>query len=204
MMKALGTDIGTIHFVGIGGIGMSGIAEVLHNLGYAVQGSDIADSANVRRLREAWRGGPDAATQTKAQAGTQAAVPEDTAYVRADDNQTRAVRGVALGVEGDSFNFRFNDKDRKIALDRLAGVVFGEGEDEKADAFDRSFHQSVLLASGDSLSGVWVGLAAGALELRTPWDANVSIPLEKVTKLKSRNGRLVYLMFFMRGQPAQA
>src|SRR6202042_2007760 len=41
------------HFVGIGGIGMSGIAEVLHNLGYAVQGSDIADSANVRRLREA-------------------------------------------------------------------------------------------------------------------------------------------------------
>ena len=44
---ALPLSIGTIHFVGIGGIGMSGIAEVLHNLGYAVQGSDIADSANV-------------------------------------------------------------------------------------------------------------------------------------------------------------
>jgi UDP-N-acetylmuramate--alanine ligase len=43
--------IGTIHFVGIGGIGMSGIAEVLHTLGYAVQGSDIAENANVRRLR---------------------------------------------------------------------------------------------------------------------------------------------------------
>jgi UDP-N-acetylmuramate--alanine ligase len=39
-----------LHFVGIGGIGMSGIAEVLHNLGYRVQGSDLADSANVRRL----------------------------------------------------------------------------------------------------------------------------------------------------------
>ena len=51
-MRALPLGIGTIHFVGIGGIGMSGIAEVLHNLGYAVQGSDIADSANVRRLRE--------------------------------------------------------------------------------------------------------------------------------------------------------
>jgi hypothetical protein len=37
-MKALGTDIGTIHFVGIGGIGMSGIAEVMHQLGYSVQG----------------------------------------------------------------------------------------------------------------------------------------------------------------------
>jgi UDP-N-acetylmuramate--alanine ligase len=52
-MRALPLSIGTIHFVGIGGIGMSGIAEVLHNLGYSVQGSDIADSANVKRLREA-------------------------------------------------------------------------------------------------------------------------------------------------------
>ncbi|MEO0547758.1 MAG: UDP-N-acetylmuramate--L-alanine ligase [Pseudomonadota bacterium] len=45
-------DIGLIHFVGIGGIGMSAIAEVLHNLGYSVQGSDQNDGANVRRLRE--------------------------------------------------------------------------------------------------------------------------------------------------------
>jgi UDP-N-acetylmuramate--alanine ligase len=52
-MRALPLSIGTIHFVGIGGIGMSGIAEVLHNLGYAVQGSDIAESANVLRLRAA-------------------------------------------------------------------------------------------------------------------------------------------------------
>ncbi|HOV02811.1 MAG TPA: UDP-N-acetylmuramate--L-alanine ligase [Kaistiaceae bacterium] len=44
-------DIGPIHFVGIGGIGMSGIAEVLANLGYRVQGSDVAESANVLRLR---------------------------------------------------------------------------------------------------------------------------------------------------------
>jgi UDP-N-acetylmuramate--alanine ligase len=45
-------DIGPIHFVGIGGIGMSGIAEVLANLGYQVTGSDVAESANVKRLRE--------------------------------------------------------------------------------------------------------------------------------------------------------
>jgi UDP-N-acetylmuramate--alanine ligase len=44
-------DIGAIHFIGIGGIGMSGIAEIMHNLGYKVQGSDSADSANVKRLR---------------------------------------------------------------------------------------------------------------------------------------------------------
>ena len=44
-------SIGLVHFIGIGGIGMSGIAEVLHNLGHKVQGSDQADSANVQRLR---------------------------------------------------------------------------------------------------------------------------------------------------------
>ncbi|WP_264049894.1 UDP-N-acetylmuramate--L-alanine ligase [Methylobacterium flocculans] len=44
--------LGPIHFIGIGGIGMSGIAEVMHNLGYTVQGSDANDNANVRRLAE--------------------------------------------------------------------------------------------------------------------------------------------------------
>ena len=44
-------ELGPIHFVGIGGIGMSGIAEVLINLGYVVQGSDASDNANVKRLR---------------------------------------------------------------------------------------------------------------------------------------------------------
>src|SRR5260221_12512483 len=48
----LPSDIGPIHFVGIGGIGMSGIAEVLINLAYTVQGSDASDTANVKRLRD--------------------------------------------------------------------------------------------------------------------------------------------------------
>lgn len=50
-MKGVGTEIGTIHFVGIGGIGMSGIAEVMHNMGYRVQGSDMAESYVVEGLR---------------------------------------------------------------------------------------------------------------------------------------------------------
>src|SRR3984957_12880213 len=45
-------ELGPIHFVGIGGIGMSGIAEMLLNQGYRVQGSDASDNANVRRLRD--------------------------------------------------------------------------------------------------------------------------------------------------------
>ncbi|MBA4047516.1 MAG: UDP-N-acetylmuramate--L-alanine ligase [Sphingomonas sp.] len=50
-MRGVGTDIGTIHFVGIGGIGMSGIAEVMHNLGYRVQGSDVAEGYVIAALR---------------------------------------------------------------------------------------------------------------------------------------------------------
>ena len=50
-MSALPIATGAIHFVGIGGIGMSGIAEILHNLDYSVQGSDIDENTNVKRLR---------------------------------------------------------------------------------------------------------------------------------------------------------
>tara|TARA_B100000989_G_scaffold181280_1_gene136324 strand:- start:681 stop:2096 length:1416 start_codon:yes stop_codon:yes gene_type:complete len=45
-------NLGVIHFIGIGGIGMSGIAEILFQSGYYVQGSDIADSNNTNRLRK--------------------------------------------------------------------------------------------------------------------------------------------------------
>lgn len=51
-MNASPFQLGRIHFIGIGGIGMSGIAEVMHNLGYEVQGSDAVESANVKRLRD--------------------------------------------------------------------------------------------------------------------------------------------------------
>ncbi len=49
-MRMMSPDIGTLHFIGIGGIGMSGIALLLKSLGYDVQGSDIADNANVKRM----------------------------------------------------------------------------------------------------------------------------------------------------------
>jgi UDP-N-acetylmuramate--alanine ligase len=44
-------DLGPVHFIGIGGIGMSGIAEIMLRRGYTVQGSDARESANTERLR---------------------------------------------------------------------------------------------------------------------------------------------------------
>lgn len=52
MRSEIPFDVGPIHFVGVGGIGMSGIAEVMLNLGYEVSGSDMKESANTQRLAE--------------------------------------------------------------------------------------------------------------------------------------------------------
>jgi UDP-N-acetylmuramate--alanine ligase len=81
-VKGVGTDIGTIHFVGIGGIGMSGIAEVMKNLGYSVQGSDIAESAAVERLRA--RGIPIAIGHDAANIEGAAVVVTSTAVKRSN------------------------------------------------------------------------------------------------------------------------
>ncbi|MGI4954322.1 MAG: UDP-N-acetylmuramate--L-alanine ligase [Janthinobacterium lividum] len=94
-MRALPLGIGTIHFVGIGGIGMSGIAEVLHTLGYAVQGSDISDSANVRRLREA--GIPVAIGHDGSFVANAQVVVTSTA-VRADNPEVLAARARLVPV----------------------------------------------------------------------------------------------------------
>ncbi len=88
-MRALPLSIGTIHFVGIGGIGMSGIAEVLHNLGYAVQGSDLAESANVQRLRAA--GIPVTVGHAAENLGTAQVVVVSTA-VKRDNPEVQAAR----------------------------------------------------------------------------------------------------------------
>ncbi|MDE2583644.1 MAG: UDP-N-acetylmuramate--L-alanine ligase, partial [Rhodospirillales bacterium] len=94
-MRALPLSIGTIHFVGIGGIGMSGIAEVLHTLGYRVQGSDIAESANVRRLREA--GIPVAIGHDAANLGDAQVVVVSSA-VKRDNPEVAAARACFIPV----------------------------------------------------------------------------------------------------------
>jgi UDP-N-acetylmuramate--alanine ligase len=74
------TDIGTIHFIGIGGIGMSGIAEVMHNLGYKVQGSDVAEGYVIEGLRK--RGIPVAIGHAAENLGDAAVVVTSTAIKR--------------------------------------------------------------------------------------------------------------------------
>jgi len=86
-VKAMGTEIGTIHFVGIGGIGMSGIAEVMHHLGYRVQGSDQNESYVTEGLRK--RGIPVMIGQSAENLGDAAVVVCSTA-IRDDNPEVQA------------------------------------------------------------------------------------------------------------------
>src|SRR5204862_6908703 len=88
-------DIGPIHFVGIGGIGMSGIAEVLINLGYTVQGSDASDSASVKRLRDK---GADVAIGHKAANLAFAEVVVVSTAIKRDNPELVAARAKRLPV----------------------------------------------------------------------------------------------------------
>ncbi|MGE3248322.1 MAG: UDP-N-acetylmuramate--L-alanine ligase [Beijerinckiaceae bacterium] len=88
-------NLGPIHFVGIGGIGMSGIAEVLLNQGYKVQGSDASENANVVRLRE--RGAHVSIGHDAANLGEAEVVVVSTA-IRRDNAELLAARERRLPV----------------------------------------------------------------------------------------------------------
>jgi UDP-N-acetylmuramate--alanine ligase len=94
-MRALPLSLGTIHFVGIGGIGMSGIAEILRNLGYAVQGSDQAENANVKRLAKL---GIRTFVGHKAENLGDAAVVVVSSAVKADNPEVAAARANLIPV----------------------------------------------------------------------------------------------------------
>jgi len=95
MTTALPLDIGTLHFVGIGGIGMSGIAETLAALGYRVQGSDIAEGGNVQRLRAK---GIAVAIGHKAENLGDAQVVVYSSAVTADNPELKAARARLIPV----------------------------------------------------------------------------------------------------------
>lgn len=94
-MKSVPFDIGLVHFTGIGGIGMSGIAEVMHNLGYAVQGSDLSENANVKRLREQ---GIEVMIGQQAQNLEQAKVVVVSSAIQPDNPEVREAKKRALPI----------------------------------------------------------------------------------------------------------
>lgn len=88
-------DVGPIHFIGIGGIGMSGIAEVMRTLGYTVQGSDLSDNYNVARLR---RAGIEVTIGHRAENLGNARVVVVSSAVKDDNPELKAAREKVLPI----------------------------------------------------------------------------------------------------------
>ena len=88
-------NVGVLHFIGIGGIGMSGIAEVLHNLGYKVQGSDASDSYNTQRLKQC---GIEVFIGHKSEHVKNASVVVISSAIKADNPELMAARAARLPV----------------------------------------------------------------------------------------------------------
>ncbi|MFZ2029092.1 MAG: UDP-N-acetylmuramate--L-alanine ligase [Vitreimonas sp.] len=93
--RAIPFDTGPIHFVGIGGIGMSGIASVMKNFGYEVTGSDAKESANTERLRAQ---GIGVTIGHKAENAAQAGVVVISSAIKNGNPETDAARARGVPV----------------------------------------------------------------------------------------------------------
>lgn len=147
-------------------------------------GEEAALSVPLEQVREIWTGGKD----KPADAVKPEPSAEDTAWI-AKDGKTQSVKGVAVGLSGEALTFRYQDADRKIALDRLVGVVMAARE-VKAN---HSLQERMTLTNGDAVTGTLVAVDADALTLQTPWGARLTLPLAQVSRLDVCNGRLLYL-----------
>jgi hypothetical protein len=113
--------------------------------------------------------------------------PEDVAFV-AKDETVIAVKGLALGIAGQSLQFRYDDQDRKINLSKLVGLLLRGN----APLPLHGFHQRIGTESGDRISGSLIGLDHGSILLNTP-AAAVRIPLASITTIDFVNGRVTSL-----------
>jgi hypothetical protein len=140
----------------------------------------------VNQLAELWCGTSDQvkkAAALKEQAGL-----EDIAFAAKED-QVLAVHGVAAGIDGDSLSFRFGGQDRKIALNRLVGVIFARQDLLTESALE----QIIALPADQTISGAIVSMDASNVTLRSRWGDTIPLPLDLVSKITCRNGRVVYL-----------
>jgi len=137
----------------------------------------------MKEVREVWRIDAPRDKAPKVQPGE-----NDTALI-SKDNEVQAVKGVVLGVTGESMGFRYNDEERKIALDRLVGVVLAAREYSP----DNALRQTTTLTSGDVITGTWEAFGPDGLTIKTAWSPAVRLPLRQVVRMDTRNGRLTYL-----------
>jgi hypothetical protein len=148
-------------------------------------------SIPVKQLREVWHGSVEEIEKARAAARSagNANATEDVAFARKDD-QVIPVNGLVRGATSDALNFRFHDEDKQIKFEKLVGVSLAVAEDA---APDDSLQQSLVFGSGDVVSGQWTALENGSVTLKTPWGEALKVPVKSFDRIRTKNGRLVYL-----------
>jgi hypothetical protein len=115
---------------------------------------------------------------------------EDIVFLVAPDKTAAQISGSVAGLSDGKLNIRFEGADRSIKQDRVLGVVFAA---HPKIAPPDGVSQTLVLKTGDTISGRWVGLKDDTVELEMPWQARVSVPLAELSEIRGRNGKVVYL-----------
>ncbi|MBI1374186.1 MAG: hypothetical protein GC159_15825 [Phycisphaera sp.] len=193
-------DTPTHHVLLAGGEALRGSVISWNDTGLTISPSFAREQrvhVDVANLRELWLTSDQSVEKAARESLVGgAAEDEDTALVRKDDKHV-AVRGRALGIDGDSLRFEYAGEERKLKLDRVAGIVFAtHGKaDVAGDSTGGAFHQVLLFKSGDALAGRWTGVADGgrAIVFSLGEGSEVTLPTDVLRQIRFVNGRVLYL-----------
>jgi hypothetical protein len=141
----------------------------------------------VSSLRELWCG--TANDIKKAQALKEQVGLDDIAFAKKDDDVI-AVHGIVIGISDDSLHFRFDNADRKIGLNRLVGIMMAKSEEKPADD---ALYEQVQLVTDDQISGKLGAVDGKDLVMQSRAGASIHLPVDKIARIVTRNGRLTYL-----------
>jgi hypothetical protein len=119
-----------------------------------------------------------------------APLAEDVAFVKNREEKLDSVAGKVLGLADAKLRFLFQGQERSLAATRVLAVVFASRPKPRG-VFDA--YQSFELASGDLVTGKWLGLADGRQKIAATWNPKFNLPSESVRKVHFHNGKLVRL-----------
>lgn len=119
-----------------------------------------------------------------------APVGKDVVLVRAPDDTTARIEVSLRGLDDEQLTVNFQGQDRQINRSRVLGIVLAAHPPLESPA---GVVQVFRLASGDVLTGRWVGLADGVYEIETFWDSHLRVPAERVAQIRVRGGKVTSL-----------
>jgi hypothetical protein len=150
----------------------------------------ITVDVSANQVREIWCGTADQvkkAQDLKERNGT-----EDVLFA-AKDADVVAVHGIATGIQGNDLHFLYNDQDRKIALNRVVGLILAKPSDAETQQSDE-FYQTVQFVTGEQISGHVTGYDGKHLTVAMLGSGQeAQLPVDEVATISMRNGRVVYL-----------